>query len=167
MESSSPLSGDTPPRQGTHVLAARSDIVEVILPPARETLSPLPSRPSELFGIRKERAPGESELIRLRLEERRVPSRDGKMSSSSECSAKKTARRVYSCMLRGSRANGNHDSRGSPRHTRSAGGGGGWLPGPPNVVGPRAGSPHPGGRGRARGAGVQPPASEREPTGCA
>src|SRR6266481_7422702 len=82
--SSSPLSGGTPPRQGTHVLAARSDIVKLILPPARETLSPLHCRPSELFGIRKERAHGESELIRLRLEEYRVPSRDRKMSSSSE-----------------------------------------------------------------------------------
>ena len=33
--SSSPLSGGTPPRQGTHVLAARSDILGMILPSAR------------------------------------------------------------------------------------------------------------------------------------
>src|SRR6266571_4981155 len=53
--SSSPLSGGTPPRQGTHVLAARSDIVEVILPPARETLTPVHHcRSSELFGMRKD-----------------------------------------------------------------------------------------------------------------
>src|SRR5713226_2812823 len=96
MESSSPLSGDTPPRQGTHVLAARSDIVEVILPPARETLSPLRCRPSKLFGMRRERAPCEAELIRLHLEEEcRVRSIDKKMSSSSKRSAKKTARRAY------------------------------------------------------------------------
>src|SRR6266699_2832345 len=52
---STPLSGGTPPRQGTHVLAARSDIVEVILPPARETLTPVHyCRSSELFGMRKD-----------------------------------------------------------------------------------------------------------------
>src|SRR5216684_562730 len=67
--SSSALSGDTPPRQGTHVLAARSDIVEVILPLARATLSPLPSRPLELFEMRKEPAPCEAKPIRLLLEE--------------------------------------------------------------------------------------------------
>src|SRR6266446_6059288 len=39
MDSSSPLSGGIPPRQGTHVLAARLDIVEPILPSAREALS--------------------------------------------------------------------------------------------------------------------------------
>src|SRR5215831_5752036 len=51
--SSSPLSGGTPPRQGTHVLAARSDIVEVILPLVRETLRPLHCRPSVLSRHRK------------------------------------------------------------------------------------------------------------------
>jgi len=46
----------------------------VILPPARETLRPLPSRRPELFGMRKEWAPGESELIWSHLEECRVRS---------------------------------------------------------------------------------------------
>jgi hypothetical protein len=49
------LERGTPPRQATHVLAARSDIVEVILPPTRETLTPLRyCRSSELFGMRKD-----------------------------------------------------------------------------------------------------------------
>jgi hypothetical protein len=78
------LERGTPPRQGTHVLAARSDIVEGILPLAREALSPLPSWPPELFGLRKRRAPRETEPIRVHLEECRVPSSDGKMSSGSE-----------------------------------------------------------------------------------
>src|SRR5208337_325691 len=117
VERSSPLSGGTPPRQGTHILAARSDIVEVIVPPAHETLSLLPSRPSELFGMRKWRAPRESELIGPHLEE---------------------CRQVYSWIVRVSHAIGTYDSRGSPRHTRCAGGGGCHLPGNGNVAGPSA-----------------------------
>src|SRR5713101_6353551 len=114
-EISSPLSGGTPPRQGTHVLAARSDIVEVILPPAGERVSPPPSRPSELFGMREERVPREIELIRVHLED---------------------CRRVYSWMLRVSRANSAYVSLGSPRHTRRAGSGGCHLRGNRNVAGP-------------------------------
>src|SRR5258706_14422882 len=114
MERFSPLSGGTPPRQGTHVLAARSDIAKVILPPARETLTPPPSRPAELFGMRKERAPDESELIG-RTWKCRVRSRDRKLSSTSEQAAKRTARRVYSSMLWVSHANSTYDSRGSAR----------------------------------------------------
>src|SRR5712692_9674231 len=115
--SSSPLSGGTPPRQGTHVLAASSDIVERILPPAGERVSPPPSRPSELFGMREERVPREIELIRVHLED---------------------CRRVYSWMLRVSRANSAYVSLGSPRHTRRAGSGGCHLPGHRNVAGPPA-----------------------------
>src|SRR5216684_258349 len=81
MESSSPLSGDTPPRQGTHVLAARSDIVEVILPLARATLSPLPSRPLELFEMRKEPAPCEAKPIRLLLVSHANGAKDSHSSS--------------------------------------------------------------------------------------
>src|SRR6266851_4843660 len=63
MERSSPLSGGAPPRQGTHVLAERSDIVELILPSVGGRISPPPSRPPELFGMRKERAPRESGVL--------------------------------------------------------------------------------------------------------
>src|SRR5438132_9303484 len=74
MERSSPLSGATPPRQGTHVLVARSDIVEVILTLVRETLRTLHCQPF-------------------------LPSRDRKMGSSSEWSAKKvTRRRILGCL---------------------------------------------------------------------
>src|SRR5260370_28817832 len=97
--SSAPLSGDTPPRQGTHVLAARSDIVEVILLPAPETLSQLHCRLSELSGMRQGRA-RETEMTKLHFEECCVRSRDGKMTSSGERPAKKNARQVHSSNLR-------------------------------------------------------------------
>src|SRR5713101_2210435 len=58
------------------------------------------------------------------------------MSSSSERSAKTTARRAYSWMLRISHANGIYDSRDFPRHTRCAGGGRHLVPGHRNVAGP-------------------------------
>ena len=51
------LERGTPPRQGTHVLAASSDIVERILSPPGQTLSSPPSGPSELFGMRQGRVP--------------------------------------------------------------------------------------------------------------
>src|SRR5260370_41515103 len=98
MERSSPLSGGVPPRQGTHVLAARSDIVEAILLPPRETLSPLPSRPAERFGMRKEGTPRESELIRGHLQEPRARSRDRNVSVSSETSVTTNALRAHSWM---------------------------------------------------------------------
>jgi hypothetical protein len=43
--------------------AASSDIVEIILPPACEKVSPPPSCLPELFGMRRERLPREIELI--------------------------------------------------------------------------------------------------------
>src|SRR5467141_1626354 len=61
-----------------------------------------------------------------------------KMSSRSERSAKKTARRAYSWMLRVFHANGTYDSRVSRCDTRSAGGDRHRLPDHRNVADPSA-----------------------------
>ena len=85
------------------------------------------------------RAPCETKPTRLHLEEEcRVRSIDRKMSSSSERSAKKTARQAYSWTLRAFHADGPYDSRGSCWHAHCAGGGGCHLPGNRNVAGPPA-----------------------------
>src|SRR5260370_33246505 len=92
-DSSSRLSGGTPPRQGTHVLAPRLDILELILPSVGERVSPRPSRLFELFGMRRERVPREIELVRVYLKEYCVRSSE-KMSPRAERSARKAGRRA-------------------------------------------------------------------------